>query len=115
MYKLNPNATIDRGFRIPKDTSIEEYIKAELYYPNMLTDNRVIVATLDGLHYGLNVTAAIILEFLLDGLTETECVRRIAALFKGNTARIVDDYHQAVNYLLSKKILLKEDLHHVNT
>ena len=113
MYKLNPETELQRGFRIPKETSVEQYIRDRRYYPDMLTSDRVMVATIGQECYGFNVLSAIILEALLAGQEESETVKRIGSLFAHSSEQLAQDYRKTVETLLDNKIILKEENNHV--
>ena len=113
MYKLKSGVTLQRGFQIPKGTSILDYIRAKSYYPDMITSDLVMIATIESrkLSYSFNVIAAAMLEALLSGQDEKQTVAEIVKLFQQDEARVRKDYSDIVRDLLQKGIVERKEDH----
>jgi len=108
MYKLNPQAEMQRGFRIPPDYNVERYVREGLYYPDLLTSDRVIIVTVDHNTYGFNAVSAMILEYILSNTEKADSVSQIASLFQIESARVMSDFENTLDFLLQNNIIVEE-------
>lgn len=109
MYKLNPRAELKRGFRIPSDYSVEKYVREGLYYPDLLTSDRVIVVSINHESYGFNAVSSMILESVISNKNEMDSINSIASLFRIEPERVMNDFNNVLIILLEKHIIIKED------
>ena len=110
-YKLRSDVTLQRGFRIPEGITVMQYLKLRSYYPDMLSSNFVMVASIESekVSYGFNVVAAIFIEALLNGQSEDDVISGVSALFKQSEDKIRNDYHNVFTSLVEKRIIQRED------
>lgn len=82
MFAVNKEVTYERGYRIPTEKTIYEYLSEHSFYDDILSGDKVIVISRRQKSFALNVVGGIIFESIESGEDIDKIMEKLLTVFK---------------------------------